>query len=66
MKVENKANLVTTPQPRPRVRQVSWGPPPIAILNATQLPFKIEENPSTSPTAKTATTTTKGLLSHNL
>lgn len=30
---------------RIRQRQVSWGPPPIAQNNTTQLPFKIDEKP---------------------
>lgn len=49
MKVVNKnntSNSLTTLQPRPRQRQVSWGPPPIAQKNTTQLPFKIDETES--------------------
>lgn len=49
--VVNKNNtsnsLTTLQQPiRPRQRQVSWGPPPIAQKNTTQLPFKIDETES--------------------
>lgn len=49
MRVVNKnntSNSLTTLQQRPRQRQVSWGPPPIAQKNTTQLPFKIDETES--------------------
>uniref|UniRef100_A0A336LPV5 CSON009010 protein n=1 Tax=Culicoides sonorensis TaxID=179676 RepID=A0A336LPV5_CULSO len=39
--------LVSRPSFRSRNRPViSWGPPPVAAYNMTQLPFKIDETPS--------------------
>lgn len=55
MKVVNKnntSNSLTTLQQRPRQRQVSWGPPPIAQKNTTQLPFKIDETESVTKDIK--------------
>lgn len=41
--------LVSRPSFRSRNRPViSWGPPPVAAYNMTQLPFKIDETPSKS------------------
>lgn len=41
--------LVSRPSFRSRNRPViSWGPPPVAAYNMTQLPFKIDETPSRS------------------
>lgn len=45
-----------------RNRQVSWGPPPKAQLNATQLPFKIEETENSCQSSSSADSPT----SHNL
>lgn len=43
--------LVSRPSFRSRNRPViSWGPPPVAAYNMTQLPFKIDETPSKSTT----------------
>lgn len=57
--------MVSRPSFRSRNRPViSWGPPPVAAYNMTQLPFKIDETPSKStrcpdvtPTPITTTTT---------
>lgn len=47
--------LVQRPSFRSRNRPtISWGPPPIAPYNVTQLPYKIDETPSSSPSSTTA------------
>lgn len=56
--------LVQRPSFRSRNRPtVTWGPPPpVASYNVTQLPFKIDETPSSSP-SKNAITSSANLSS---
>lgn len=51
-----QSQLVQRPSFRSRNRPtISWGPPPIAPYNVTQLPFKIDETtPSSSPSTTAA------------